>query len=52
MSAISKESVSQEVAAAEVCETDDGLIEVGAVSETNGGPWGPNPDLGNGFQFV
>ena len=52
MSAISKESVSQEAAAVEICETDDGLVEVGAVTETKGGPWGPVPDLGNGFQFV
>jgi hypothetical protein len=52
MSAISKESVSQEVAAVEVCEMEDGLVEVGAASETKGGPWGPTPDAGNGFQFV
>ena len=52
MSAISKESVSQEVAAEEVCEMEDGLVEVGAASETKGGPWGVSPDPGNGFQFV
>jgi hypothetical protein len=50
MSAISKESVSQEVAAVEVYEMEDGLIEVGAVSETKGGPWGLVPDPGNGWQ--
>ena len=50
MSAISKESVSQEVAAEEVCEMEDGLVEVGAVSETKGGPWGLVPDPGNGWQ--
>jgi len=50
MSAISKESVSQEVAAVEVCEMEDGLVEVGAVSETKGGPLGFNPDNGNGYQ--
>ena len=52
MSAISKESVSQEAAAVEICETDDGLVEVGAVSETRGGVFGPTVDLGNGWQFV
>ena len=50
MSAISKESVSQEVAAVEVYEMEDGLIEVGAVTETKGGPWGLVPDPGNGWQ--
>jgi hypothetical protein len=52
MSAISKESVSQEMAAEVACEMEDGLVEVGAVSETKGGPWGVSPDLGNGFQFA
>jgi hypothetical protein len=52
MSAISKESVSQEMAAEVACEMEDGLVEVGAVSETKGGPYGFSPDLGNGFQFV
>jgi hypothetical protein len=50
MSAISKESVSQEVASEIVGEMEDGLVEVGAVSETKGGPFGPNPDNGNGWQ--
>ena len=52
MSAISKESVSQEVAAVEVCEMEDGLVEVGAVSETKGGIYGATPDQGNGWQLV
>jgi hypothetical protein len=52
MSAISKESLSQEAAAVEICETDDGLVEVGAVTETKGGIYGPTPDVGNGLQFV
>jgi hypothetical protein len=52
MSAISEESVSQEVAAVEICETDDGLVEVGAVSETKGGVYGYTMDLGAGWQFV
>ena len=51
MSAISKESVSQEVAAEEVCEMEDGLVEVGAVTETKGGVYGPTPDQGAGWQF-
>ena len=51
MSAISKENVSQEVAVEVVCETEDGLVEVGAVSETKGGVYGPTPDQGNGLQF-
>jgi hypothetical protein len=52
MSAISKESVGQEVAVEVVREMEDGLIEVGAVSETKGGLFGPTMDLGNGWQFV
>ena len=51
MSAISKESVSQEVAVEVACEMEDGLVEVGAVSETKGGVYGPTPDQGNGLQF-
>ncbi len=50
MSAISKESVGQEVAVEVVRETDDSLVEVGAVSETKGGPLGLVPDPGNGWQ--
>ena len=50
MSAISKESVSQEVAAEEVCEMEDCLVEVGAVSETKGGPFGVTLDDGGGWQ--
>ena len=50
MSAISKESVSQEVAVEEVCEMEDGLIEVGAVTETKGGPYGVTLDNGGGWQ--
>ena len=50
MSAISKESVSQEVAAVEVYEMEDGLIEVGAVTETKGGPYGVTLDNGGGWQ--
>ena len=51
MSAISKESVSQEVAVEVACEMEDGLVEVGAVSETKGGPFGVSPDNGNGWQL-
>jgi hypothetical protein len=50
MSAISKESVGQEVAVEVVREMEDGLIEVGAVSETKGGPLGLIMDPGNGWQ--
>jgi hypothetical protein len=32
-------------------ETDDGLVEVGAVSETKGGVFGASNDLGAGYQF-
>ena len=52
MSAISKESVGQEMAVEVVREMDDGLIEVGAVSETKGGIYGPTPDQGGGLQPV
>jgi hypothetical protein len=50
MSAISKESVGQEVAVEVVREMEDGLIEVGAVSETKGGPLGLIMDPGTGWQ--
>ena len=52
MSAISKESVSQEMAVEVVREMDDGLIEVGAVSETKGGIYGLVLDPGAGWQPV
>jgi len=51
MSAISKENVGQEVAAEVVCEMEDSLVEVGAVSETKGGVFGVTMDLGNGWQY-
>ena len=49
MSAIQNECVSWEVEAEVVCEAEDGLVEVGAVSETKGGPLGTNLDTGAGF---
>ena len=52
MSAISKESVGQEMAVEGVREMDDGLIEVGAVSETKGGIYGLVMDPGAGWQPV
>jgi hypothetical protein len=52
MSAISKESVGQEMAVEVVREMDDGLIEVGAVSETKGGIYGLVMDPGAGWQPV
>ena len=50
MSAISKESVSQEVAVEVVCEMEDGLVEVGSVTETKGVPLGFSLDNGGGYQ--
>jgi hypothetical protein len=50
MSAISKESVGQEVTGVEVSETEDGLVEMCAVSETKGTPLGFSYDGGGGFQ--
>jgi hypothetical protein len=50
MNAIPNESVDPEVDAEVLCETDDSLVEVGAVSETKGGPWGVSPDGGGGWQ--
>lgn len=49
MSAIQNECVSWEVEAEVVCEAEDGLVEVGAVSETKGGPLGLSSDNGNGY---
>ncbi len=49
MSAIGNVGVDLEVAAEVVNETEDGLVEVGAVSETKGGPWGATQDLGAGW---
>jgi hypothetical protein len=48
MSAISNER-GQEVSA-EVEMVEDGLVEVGKVSETKGGLIGVSPDVGNGFK--
>lgn len=50
MNAVSNECVSVEVDT-EVSEMDAGLVEVGAVSETKGGPVGFSHDLGNGWTF-
>jgi hypothetical protein len=50
MSAISKESVGEEAVVEVVCETEDGLVEMGAVSETKGGLLGLYPDGGGGWQ--
>lgn len=51
MGAISEESLSQEAAAEVACEMEDGLVEVGVVSETKGGVFGFTPDQGNGLQY-
>lgn len=50
MSAISNECAVVDVEV--MGETDVGLVEVGAVSETKGGVLGISPDSGNGFQRV
>jgi hypothetical protein len=49
MNAVSNESVSVEVDAEVTDEMDTGLVEVGAVSETKGGPFGHSQDLGGGW---
>ena len=51
MNAVSNESVSVEVDAEVVSEMDAGLVEVGTVSETKGGPVGFTHDLGTGWTF-
>jgi len=45
------ELVSQEEHTEVVHETKDGLVEVGAVSETKGGVYGVKNDTGMGQQF-
>ena len=50
MNAVSNECVSLEVDAEVTSEMDAGLVEVGAVSETKGGFFGANPDVGDGWQ--
>jgi hypothetical protein len=52
MSAIWNDGVNLEVATEVVGETDDGLVEVGSVSETKGGVFGASLDLGNGWRAV
>jgi hypothetical protein len=44
------ELVSREEHTEVVHETQDGLVEVGAVSETKGGVWGSKMDNGAGLQ--
>ena len=44
------ELVSQEEHTEVVHEAEDGLVEVGAVSETTGGIYGNKTDSGLGFQ--
>jgi hypothetical protein len=51
MNAIPSELVSQEEDTEVVHETEDGLVEVGAVSQTKGSLMGFSPDNGNGFRF-
>jgi hypothetical protein len=51
MNAIPSELVSQEEDTEVVHEAEDGLVEVGAVSQTKGSLVGVGPDNGNGFRF-
>jgi hypothetical protein len=51
MNAIPSEWVSREEDMAVVRETEEGLVEVGAVSETKGSPVGFHPDNGAGLTF-
>ena len=51
MNAIPSELVSQEEDTEVVHEAEDGLVEVGAVSETKGSLVGVGPDNGNGYRF-
>jgi hypothetical protein len=51
MNAVSNECVSVEVDTEVASEMDAGLVEVGAVSDTKGGPFGFTHDLGNGWIF-
>ena len=52
MNAIPSELVSREQDTDVVHETEDGLVEVGAVSETKGSLMGFNHDNGAGFTFA
>ncbi len=52
MNAIPSELVSEEKDTEVVHEAEDGLVEVGAVSETKGSPVGWHPDNGAGLTFT
>jgi hypothetical protein len=51
MNAIPSDWVSQEEDTEVVHEVEDGLVEVGAVSETKGGISGWHPDNGSGYAY-
>jgi hypothetical protein len=51
MNSVPDELVSQEEHTEVVHENEDGLVEVGAVTETKGGPYGPKLDNGIGLAF-
>jgi len=52
MNAIPSGLVDRETEAEGVHETQDGLVEMGAVSQTKGWPLGHTPDGGGGFVFA
>jgi hypothetical protein len=52
MNSIPSELVSPEEHTDVVHETEDGLVEVGAVTQTKGGVYGPKMDSGLGLQFL
>jgi hypothetical protein len=49
MTTVPSDLVSNEEHTEVVHETEDGLVEVGAVSETKGNPWGNKGDGGIGL---
>jgi hypothetical protein len=51
MNAIPSEKVCQDENMDVVHETEDALVEVGAVSDTKGGLMGVHPDNGGGYAF-
>ena len=52
MNTIPNERTGREENTEVVHETEDGLVEVGAVTETKGGVIGPKPDNGAGLSWT
>jgi hypothetical protein len=52
VNSVPNELVSREEHSEEVHETQDGLVEVGAVTETKGGVYGPKTDTGVGLTWM